>query len=64
MNSLSANLAREGGGAVLGGGGTYEGSAPGIEARGEEWDAVRREIRAIKGMLLNRRNFTPSSTAS
>ncbi|GFZ48489.1 hypothetical protein JCM24511_06237 [Saitozyma sp. JCM 24511] len=64
MNSLSANLAREGGGAVLGGGGTYEGSAPGIEARGEEWDAVRREIRAIKGMLLNRRNFTPTSTAS
>ena len=35
----------------------------GIEGRVEEWDAVRKEIRAIKGLLLGRRNFQPTSTA-
>ena len=27
------------------------------EGRTEEWDSVRKEVRAIKGMLLGRRNF-------
>lgn len=28
------------------------------EKKGEEWDAVRKEVRAVKGLLLNRRAFT------
>lgn len=27
------------------------------EKKGEEWDAVRKEVRAVKGLLLNRRAF-------
>ena len=34
------------------------------EARGEEWDAVRKEVRAIKGLLLGRRSFASPSTAT
>jgi len=29
----------------------------GADRRGEEWDGVRKEVRAIKGMLLGRRSF-------
>ncbi|WVN85946.1 uncharacterized protein L203_101103 [Cryptococcus depauperatus CBS 7841] len=46
LGSLSANLRDEGE----------------IKSNGEEWDAVRKEVRAIKGLLLNRRSF--ASTAS
>ncbi|KAK8853066.1 hypothetical protein IAR55_003767 [Kwoniella newhampshirensis] len=49
MGTLGANLSRESGG---GGGG--------LESKGEEWDAVRKEVRAIKGMVLNRRSFAPT----
>lgn len=68
LGTLSANLAKAGGG-----GGSGAGRWPydkeddasgggGLEAAGvksEEWDAVRKEVRAIKGMLLSRRNFAP-----
>jgi hypothetical protein len=64
MSSLSANLARERGGRVdsYGMNGRLEDGGDmdiglGSAGRGEDWDAVRREIRAIKAMLLNRRNF-------
>ena len=42
LGTLGANLRSESG----------EGAG-----RGEEWDKVRKEVRAIKGMLLGRRNF-------
>ncbi|WVF73130.1 hypothetical protein IAT40_007949 [Kwoniella sp. CBS 6097] len=49
--TLGANLSRASGSAGAG----EEG---GIRAgNGEEWDSVRKEIRAIKGLLLNRRAF-------
>ncbi|WVQ82135.1 hypothetical protein IAT38_004263 [Cryptococcus sp. DSM 104549] len=48
MGSLSANLKKEG-------------LDSGVEGKGEEWDAARKEIRAIKGMLLNRRSFATVS---
>lgn len=66
LGTLGANLAKAGGG--IGGGSSphghghghgHETSPMGLPAaKSEEWDAVRREVRAIKGMLLNRRNFT------
>ncbi|OWZ64702.1 hypothetical protein AYX15_03621 [Cryptococcus neoformans] len=31
------------------------------EKKGEEWDAVRKEVRAVKGLLLNRRAFKISN---
>lgn len=40
IGGLNAALAKEGAGAIGG--------------RGEEWDATRKEVRLIKGMLLNR----------
>lgn len=56
LGTLSANLAKAGGGAD---------SPLGLPAaKSEEWDAVRREVRAIKGILLNRRNFAPPRTVS
>ncbi|TYJ53412.1 hypothetical protein B9479_005959 [Cryptococcus floricola] len=48
MGSLDAHLRNEGE----------------AESRGEEWDAVRKDIRAIKGMLLNRRTSTPIASAN
>jgi hypothetical protein len=56
MNTLSANLAKAGGGK---GWGAFEseGNDEAVGVKGEEWDAVRKEVRAIKGMLLSRRNF-------
>ena len=32
------------------------------EGRSEEWDSVRKEVRAIKGLLLGRRNFMINGT--
>lgn len=52
LGTLSANLAKAGGNSD---------SPLGLPAaKSEEWDAVRREVRAIKGILLNRRNFAPA----
>lgn len=52
LGTLSANLAKAGG---------NQDSPLGLPAaKSEEWDAVRREVRAIKGILLNRRNFAPA----
>jgi hypothetical protein len=64
LNTLSANLAKAGGGKSPAAWGydQSEGNDTGLEAAGvksEEWDAVRKEVRAIKGMLLSRRNFAP-----
>jgi hypothetical protein len=66
LNTLSANLAKAGGGKTSSAWGydqsEGEGNDAGLEAggvKGEEWDAVRKEVRAIKGMLLSRRNFAP-----
>jgi hypothetical protein len=57
LGTLGANLAKAGGG---------EQSPLGLPAaKSEEWDNARREVRAIKGLLLNRRNFSlPSRTAA
>lgn len=64
MNTLSANLAKAGGksswGAYDQSNGEEEGS---VGVKGEEWDAVRKEVRAIKGMLLSRRNFMTEGEA-
>ena len=64
MNTLSANLAKAGGksswGAFDQSNGEEEGS---VGVKGEEWDAVRKEVRAIKGMLLSRRNFMTEGEA-
>lgn len=61
MNTLSANLAKAGGGKAWG---AFEqdGDQP-TGVKGEEWDSVRKEVRAIKGMLLSRRNFVPDGEA-
>ncbi|WOO80253.1 uncharacterized protein LOC62_03G003764 [Vanrija pseudolonga] len=59
LGTLSANLAQASnpnGGAAGAASGTD--SVLGLPAaKSQEWDAVRREVRAIKGLLLNRRNF-------
>jgi hypothetical protein len=55
MNTLSANLAKAGGGKAWGAFEQEGEQTTGV--KGEEWDAVRKEVRAIKGMLLSRRNF-------
>lgn len=60
LSTLSANLAKAGG-AVDADNASPLGLPP---ARSEEWDAVRREVRAIKGLLLNRRNFTLPARAA
>lgn len=54
LSTLSANLAKAGGAVDSETGSSDLGLPP---ARSEEWDGVRREVRAIKGLLLNRRNF-------
>ena len=61
MNTLSANLAKAGGGKAWG---AFEqdGDQP-TGVKGEEWDSVRKEVRAIKGMLLSRRNFVADGEA-
>ncbi|WVR07839.1 hypothetical protein IAU60_004882 [Kwoniella sp. DSM 27419] len=51
--TLGESLSRAGAGA--GAGHAADTSSPGV--RGEDWDAVRKEIRAIKGVLLNRRTL-------
>jgi len=60
MNSLGESLRSEGGG---GGGGSGGGLSNGGSGGGEEWDAVRKEVRAIKGLLLNRRSFAHVNNA-
>ncbi|BEI82880.1 hypothetical protein CcaverHIS002_0307480 [Cutaneotrichosporon cavernicola] len=61
LGTLSANLASAGGKVA----GQPEPSPLGIPpARSEEWDNVRREVRAIKGLLLNRRNFNVPARAA
>lgn len=72
MSTLSANLAKAGGkagrraGASSRGGGDDDDNGDSKRGQGglsqtgvksEEWDAVRKEVRGIKGILLNRRNF-------
>jgi hypothetical protein len=61
MNTLSANLAKAGGGKAWGA--FEQDDAEAVGVKGEEWDAVRKEVRAIKGMLLSRRNFVPDGEA-
>jgi len=71
LGTLGTNLALEGGArssalgpaAAAGAGDDGIGSGAGAKGKGsgtngEEWDMVRKEVRAIKGMLLNRRNFS------
>jgi hypothetical protein len=64
MNTLSANLAKAGGKSSWG---AFDQSAgegeENVGVKGEEWDAVRKEVRAIKGMLLSRRNFMTEGEA-
>ena len=62
MNTLSANLAKAGGGKGWGGF-EQESNDETVGVKGEEWDAVRKEVRAIKGMLLSRRNFMADGEA-
>jgi hypothetical protein len=61
MNNLSANLAKAGGG--KGWGAFEQDGDETVGVKGEEWDAVRKEVRAIKGMLLSRRNFMADGEA-
>jgi hypothetical protein len=51
------NNAGEGDGNGDGDGGAGGGGISGVGVKSEEWDAVRKEVRGIKGILLNRRNF-------
>lgn len=63
LGTLSANLANAGG--KVSSGSPGEASPLGIPpARSEEWDNVRREVRAIKGLVLNRRNFSVPARAA
>lgn len=55
LGSLSQNLASASG---------SKGSAGLAKNASSEWDDVRKEIRAIKGLLLGRRNFMPTSVQS
>lgn len=61
MNTLSANLAKAGGGKAWGAFEQDDDQPTGV--KGEEWDSVRKEVRAIKGMLLSRRNFVADGEA-
>lgn len=64
MNTLSANLAKAGGKSSWGAFDQSTGEGEGsVGVKGEEWDAVRKEVRAIKGMLLSRRNFMTEGEA-
>lgn len=57
LGTLSANLAQASN-PSNGASGSGTDSVLGLPAaKSQEWDAVRREVRAIKGLLLNRRNF-------
>ena len=51
LNTLSQNLDRERG---------YSAD----EGRSKEWREARKEIRAMKGILLGRRNFVPATTVT
>lgn len=72
LGTLSANLARAGGGksnrwpydADQSADHADGGGLDSVGVRSEEWDAVRKEVRAIKGMLLSRRNFAPVDPTS
>jgi hypothetical protein len=55
LNSLDRHLGAAGAGAGGKKAGAYE--FEGVIDRREEWDAVRKEVRAVKGMLLGRRTF-------
>jgi hypothetical protein len=69
LGTLSANLAKAGGSTSsnqrrpfdiygqLEDGDDQEVRLEDMGVKSEEWDAVRKEVRAIKGMLLSRRNF-------
>ncbi|TXT07413.1 hypothetical protein VHUM_03133 [Vanrija humicola] len=52
LGTLSANLAQ-----ASNSSGAGESTLGLPAAKSQEWDSVRREVRAIKGLLLNRRNF-------
>lgn len=56
LNTLGQNLAQYS--SHGSNGGEEERAVGSIQAKPEEWDMVRKEVRAIKGMLLGRRNFT------
>lgn len=73
MGTLSANLAQAGGsqrrpfdiyGQPEDGDADDEVKLEDMGVKSQEWDAVRKEVRAIKGMLLSRRNFVPQDTDS
>jgi hypothetical protein len=58
LGSLSQNLASAGARSAANGTGASGASgAPGTART--DWDDVRREVRAVKGLLLGRRNFVP-----
>lgn len=57
LSSLDANLAKERGGVSTESNGVHAAGELAMGVKGEEYDMVRKEIRAIKGILLNRRNF-------
>lgn len=57
LNNLNANLAKERGSAGAASSFEDKGIELSVGVKGEEYDAVRKEIRTIKGILLNRRNF-------
>ncbi|WVR00307.1 hypothetical protein IAU59_007450 [Kwoniella sp. CBS 9459] len=59
--TLGMNLKQASGGAGVESGGGDAGAAGG---NGEDWDSVRKEIRAIKGLLLNRRAFAHAQPQS
>lgn len=73
LGTLSANLAKAGGASgsqrkafdIYGsqeGGEDEEVRLEDMGVKSQEWDAVRKEVRAIKGMLLSRRNFVPQDS--
>lgn len=70
LGTLSANLARAGGGQAKAwpydrnGDEEKDQDIGEMGVKGEEWDAVRKEVRTIKGMLLSRRNFAPMDQAA
>lgn len=77
LGTLSANLTKAGGGNSTTAAsqrkafdiyGTQDGDEDqevrleDMGVKSQEWDAVRKEVRAIKGMLLSRRNFVPQDS--
>ena len=73
LETLSANLAKAGGSSgaqsrsfdIYGQNDGEDGEArlEDMGVKSGEWDAVRKEVRAIKGMLLSRRNFVADGEA-